>query len=65
MKKLHKDFINELQDLLSRYDADISLNTNMYDQEAIIIDFNRTNERDYSNIRLLWIDKDDLAIEEF
>ena len=64
MEELHEDFINELQDLLARYNADISLKTNMYDQEIIQIDFNSTDKRDYSNIRLHWIDKDDLAIEE-
>lgn len=64
MEGLHEDFIKELQDLLARYDADISLNTNMYDEEIIQIDFNSTDKREYSNIRLHWIDKDDLAIEE-
>jgi len=64
MEKLHKEFIEELQDLLKKYNADISLNRNMYDQDVIQIDFNRTNERNYSNINIEWIDKDDIAIED-
>lgn len=64
MEELHKEFIEELQDLLKKYNADISLNRNMYDQDVIQIDFNRTNERNYSNINIEWIDKDDIAIED-
>ena len=64
MEILHKEFIEELQYLLKKYNADISLNRNMYDQDVIQIDFNRTNERNYSNINIEWIDKDDIAIED-
>ena len=64
MEELHKEFIEELQDLLKKYNADISLNRNMYDQDVIQIDFNRTNERNYSNINIESIDKDDIAIED-
>lgn len=64
MEELHKEFIEELQDLLKKYNAGISLNRNMYYQDVIQIDFNRTNERNYSNINIGWIDKDDIAIED-
>ena len=32
MEKLHEVFIAELQDLLKRYEADISLRIDVYDQ---------------------------------
>ena len=64
MEEIHNDFIEELQELLKKYNADIFLNRNIYYQKIIQIDFNRTDDRDYSNIKIEWIDKYDVAIVE-